>query len=320
MKKFIIKSIIFIIILYLLAFSLEKIIFFGLKRINLGEFGVQNRIYNGDVNSDIIISGSSRAYVHFNPEIINKITGYSTFNMGMDASGFEFQIPKLKFYLDYNKAPKILIQEVSMDSLNSTSDKIYKPYLYLPYLNNKNLFSGLLKIDKKFVFNKFIPLLNLCYFNSDFQKEMLKSLFFKQSKAEVLPNGYAPRNLKWKKEGDKILLKREKNNSSYKITDKCIKLFQDEIKICKENNIKLILVLPPQYYEIYETQSNREKILTYYKKVSYENNLLFLDYSHIEILKNKKYFYNIQHLNAKGADIFSEIFAKDLDKIIKKDI
>jgi hypothetical protein len=42
--------------------------------------------------------------------------------------------------------------------------------------------------------------------------------------------------------------------------------------------------------------------------------LLFLDYSSDTICNNKKLFYNSQHLNSKGSEIFTKKLAKDLLK------
>src|SRR5437762_9977279 len=63
----------------ILVFALDAMINSGLHRTKTSEFGVWNKIVQGQINADIIISGSSRALTQYDPRIIERTTAYSTF-------------------------------------------------------------------------------------------------------------------------------------------------------------------------------------------------------------------------------------------------
>ena len=47
-------------------------------------------------------------------------------------------------------------------------------YKYLPYLSQKELYQGLKEIDPDLWIQKYIPLSNFIYFNTDFQNSSFK--------------------------------------------------------------------------------------------------------------------------------------------------
>src|SRR6478735_6774637 len=53
----------------------DSAINFGMRHIKTSSFGVSNRIMAGRVGADIVISGSSRALTHYDPRIIEAVTG-----------------------------------------------------------------------------------------------------------------------------------------------------------------------------------------------------------------------------------------------------
>ena len=86
-----------------LVFLLQSLILFTVKRINVGEFGVLNKIDRGGINADIIISGSSRAYNGIHPGVIESVTGMSCYNIATNGTDLGVQLPKLKWYLNHNQ-------------------------------------------------------------------------------------------------------------------------------------------------------------------------------------------------------------------------
>ncbi len=51
-----------------------------------------NSIAGGKVDAEIIISGSSRALVHYDPIVIAETSGYSTYNIALNASRIDLQL------------------------------------------------------------------------------------------------------------------------------------------------------------------------------------------------------------------------------------
>ena len=113
----------------LTLFAFHQLIHFGLRRIETGGFGVTNRIVSGRVNAEIVISGSSRAFNHYDPRIIKAITGRSTFNIGRNGSQTDMQVAILKTYLQHNASPKLVIHNLDSFSFVTTKE-IYDPAQY----------------------------------------------------------------------------------------------------------------------------------------------------------------------------------------------
>ena len=70
----------------------------GLRRIDTAAFGVFNRIVNGEINAEILVTGSSRALTHFDPRVISGSTGLSAFNIGINGSQTDMQVAVFKTY------------------------------------------------------------------------------------------------------------------------------------------------------------------------------------------------------------------------------
>jgi hypothetical protein len=117
------------------VYVLNSFLIQGIKKVEAYEYGFWNKILGGEINAEIIVSGSSRALVQFDCRIISQATGKSCFNMGLDGSQMNFQLPLVQSYFLYNQGPKIFIQVVGIDDLST--GEIYEPYQYLPYLDEK---------------------------------------------------------------------------------------------------------------------------------------------------------------------------------------
>ena len=104
--KGVLKIAVFFLLVAVIALLLNTMINFGLRGITVSKFGVFNKIISGEVNADIIISGSSRALSHYDARTIQSATGRSTYNIGMNASQIDFQLTILQKYLANNTRPR----------------------------------------------------------------------------------------------------------------------------------------------------------------------------------------------------------------------
>ena len=190
MKRFILKTAVFLIGFYLLALLLQTVVFLVVRRIPVGGFGIMNAIDGGTINADLIIGGSSRGQSHFNPEIIARETGLSCYNISVNGSRLGVQLPVLKWYLDKNRPPKYAALNIDVFTVEP-DPYVYQPYYYLPYLGNENLFEGLARIDRHLWAHRWIPFTNLIFFNKDFQKSVIRDIYhFLKSRQDTLLRGY----------------------------------------------------------------------------------------------------------------------------------
>jgi hypothetical protein len=80
-------------------------------------------------------------------------------------------------------------------------------------------------------------------------------------------------------------------------------------------------VYAPEYIEGQIFTKNRDEVLSLYTKYSHKYNIPFYDYSTDAISYQKKYFYNTNHLNKMGAELFTTKLIDTLKRLtIIKDL
>ena len=304
------KGTLFIVGFILVVYLLQAIILFAIRSIEVGEFGVLNRVNGGDINAEVLISGSSRALKAINPQVISFYTGLSCYNISSDGSDLGVQIPKLKWYLNRNQKPKYLIQDLSQFG-GGISDIIYEPYKYLAYFNDDSLFTGLLKIDKTMWQHKYIYPTNLIYFNFDFYVKLMQEMYHSVKKSDFLINGFYPDNSAWS--GNKELFKEEYPNGIIStITDEYRNYMDELVRICNANNITLIMTVLPNFISQSDMNTEGDDVIAYYQSLEDRREVFLFNYANGPISREESNFYNFTHLNMTGATKLSELIAKDL--------
>jgi len=314
-KKFIVKSTFFIIGFYLLAFMIQSVLMVAIRHINVGDYGVLNKIVDGKINAEILISGTSRAFRGLNPLVISDMTHKSCFNIAADGVNLEIQLPKLKGYLNHNKKPLVIVQDVSPFG-GRISKTIYEPYKYIPYLKDKEIYKGLLNIDHNFWIHKYFYPANLLYFNFDFYVSFIREILLSIKGKDRLLNGHLPDKSKWATDLEK--LKRDKQGGiECRVCNEHDNYIDELIDLCKTRNIKLVFVCMPHYYEIYKIAKEKEELTYYYRNKALKKDVYFFDYSNSFLSKNINCFYNFNHMNDVGSEAFSKLISKDLQTVLQ---
>jgi hypothetical protein len=306
MKKFIIQLLIYLIPITLLSYGADKFLSNNLKKSNNfadGEFSTWNDIYEGKINSDIVIYGSSNAWVQIDPGLIHDSLDATAYNLGINGHNFRLQYFRHSLLLKYNRKPKLIILSLNIFSFEKEND-LYNPDQFLPYmLNNKEMENTIIGFNGYKSFDFKIPLIR--YYG---KKEAIIHTFYlliKPSKNVVKRiKGYQARDMQWNDD----LLKAEIKLGSYevKLDSSLIPLFEIFCNECKQTNIETILVYPPEYIEGQLFIKNRDKIMSIFYNLSKKHDIPFYDFSGDSISFQKKYFYNSGHLNKVGAELFTD--------------
>ena len=264
-----------------------------------GEYSVWNDIFDGNINSDIIVLGSSRAWMHFNSNMITEMSGVSCYNIGITGQPFLMQKYRYDILRKYNKKPKILIFSLEENSLSRRLN-LFNLSQYFPYLvkYKDDLKEPILQFKG---FNKYdfeLPLVRY-YGNFSIIKE-----FIKNYDNSVRIKGFQGQNKKWNNDLKKAKLKHK--SLKVKIDSESLNLFCKLIEDCQNEQIQPILVFSPQSIKGQDFISNRDSIIKMYGDISVKYNIPFIDFSNDSICLDKKYFYNASHLNKIGADKFTK--------------
>lgn len=319
MSKFLIYVFKIIIFSFLIAFFIQYLADSGLKKIDDSIYADWNKILEGQLNSDLVILGSSRGYVSYDPRIIDKTTGLSSYNLSINAGSYNLQGLKFESYLVKNRPPKVIIQNIDLTHF-SKSKSIPEEFQFLPYLFNNKLIRELNSINSDYRWKLYIPLFKY----NPYKSFLLKGLFsFFGKEYSILPtaNGFSPKNPVFKKDEHNLRRLREMSSDTLNIQSYKEKLAitMEFLQRYKTDSLKIFFVWAPEYKERLDIIA---PILTPVREdikqmISDMPGVYFLDFSEDPIHIEKKYFYDTFHLNEKGANIFSTKLSLEIDRIIK---
>ena len=283
MKRLIFKTSFFAILLAIILFLINTI---SLKTI------LKNANFNVDKKTKILILGHSHAAYAYNDSIIKNAV-----NLAEGGESYFYTFQKTKEIIADNPQIKTILIEFSNDNLDTSMNSwVYnEPYMsnrypkYAPFMNmNDNL----------------ILILNnpASYTNSyllSYQYNLKKNLEKRYNFAPII-GGYT--------HSEKKKLKKQKDQSSYEI-DKSdlpwinINYLKKIIQFSQSNGVKCYLIRTPTCKESLFNQNE-----TLYQEIL-KNEFLdieFLDFKNFPI--SDECFIDNEHLNSKGALIYSKFF------------
>jgi len=312
-KNILLKSILFVLILLIIAYGLNCVLITGLRKTTGGDLGIINKIMRGEINAEVLISGSSRALVHFDCDIIGTTTGKTCYNMGLNGSTYEAQLALLEAYLKNNRDPDIIIQVLGSLVISNNYDLT----LFFPYLDKKYFYQHIATTNHSLWKYRYIPLYGFAKFNRMYLIKAIKGMIHsKKAIREKRIKGYWPRDKTWNDDFEKYK-KLYPNGRVSPMEEQAVIVFRKILKLVQDKGSDVILVAPPFYYESYALCLNKEQLAGCVDIIAGEYHVPVWRYDKMSITKSKEYFYNASHLNRKGATIFSQQFSKDLQHYLK---
>jgi len=305
MRKFIIQLLLFLTPIIFIAYFVDVFISKNLKKSNTyaeGEYSTWNDIIDGKINSDIVIYGSSRAWTQINPTMLSNELNLSTYNLGIDGHNFWLQHLRHSLLLENNTRPKLIIHSVDIFTLMKRKD-LYDFEQFLPYMlwNNK-IRAKTISYNGFDLIDYVIPLIR--YSKCRDVKKNVFSMFKIDKDKEVRIKGYQGQDWKWNSDFDKA--KKKMKNYDIKLDNASVLLFDKYLRECKDKKIEIVLVYTPEYIEGQKFVKNRDRIILLYRNFSKKYNIPFYDYSNDSMSIKKIYFYNAEHLNKKGSELFTQ--------------
>ncbi len=310
MKRFVTRLLLFCIVPLAVLLPLGHMVDAGLHKSRYFYYAEWNDLFNGKANADMIVLGTSRAWVQFSPYILDSVLHLNSYNMGMDGAPFDVQYERFKIYMRYNRKPKYVLQEVGFNTTFTISSGLPLYQQFLPYLSDTTIWRMVKKAYPSvgwperyfplYKYNNQIPLL----------KEGIWS-YFGKSRPSIKYKGYQAQDRTWDSSFCE-LIKRNPKGIRCRIDTNAVKLFKEYLAYCNANGIQVIMVYAPFYYEMNGYIINHEDVLSLIDGLSKEYRVPVLDYTHSAIDSNRSYFYNSQHLNRQGSALFTTMLANDL--------
>lgn len=301
MKKFIINIVFFVVITFIIASILDFYLSLYLRKSNARIYDCYNCIYADTMNYECLINGNSRAWVQYDPTILDSILNVNTYNLGIDGSGINRQMAKFQRFVSKHKYPKILIQNIDILSLEATSgyerEAIY-PYFFV----DRELIEIFDRYEDYSLGEQYLPLYRYIGFFEVVYKHLRST--------DMLTKGYDGKIADY----DGTIM-----NQMDTIVASIDKDLIDEFSTFLDQTIakgtKVIFVYAPIIDEVHEKCSNFEDLYNIFNSLAENFDIPILDYSDIPMCYDTTYFYNATHLNKTGAELFTTKLAHDIDSI-----
>lgn len=275
-----------------------------------------NKFYNKGP-FDLIIMGDSRAERQINPKTIYKNTGNKSINLAISSGDInaimKFFVANDELLIDLkeNSNPVLLVSASDWQINDNAQDWGYLSHSTISLLTP---FERLAVLNNKWDYFKFVVQGYKIYI-----KNIIEPI--KRYNLKTGNNGFLPINEGFKKV-EKSYLSNHPYYSKIKIDGWRWKLFTSSIRFLNSNFSEVILLIPPisPFFREMSKNTKVEKMtLSYIKNLKFLlkdeklDNITIWDFynEHPSELSDPD-FYDVMHLNSKGAEKFSNIISKKL--------
>lgn len=315
MKRFLIKIAIFLVAAYLIALGLDAMISHGLANSAGHPHQAWREISSGNYASDIVIMGTSRALEHYDPAIIDSITGLQSYNLGMGGYSINVELMKYHYYCHYNPQPKYVIYDV--DQLPLVIDRAphqHKSEQFLPLFYDGAIREDLMNIGYSWI-DAYIPMARYWGYQIVSKRGILECLNLKHHCEYPSYKGHHPDPDPW----DASRLHFTDTIPSHEDEDAKI-MFMNFVQDCQESGVQLIFVTSPVYYRYVEMSSEWNRYIAWFDSIAESNDIPYLNYMNHLICKDSVMFNAGVHLTPNGTKLWSEMLSNDLveKQIIEK--
>lgn len=312
MKTFIKKTLLVFVSVTVIFLLADVVMSRLLRKSDILEFQAWNNIYNQKLINDLVIMGSSRAMVHFNPRIMDSVLHVDSYNLGYNASSVNRQVERYRTYCRVqNHEPDIIIYSIDYMSLGLTKD--FEREQFYPYFFYDRLLMEQFDKYQNFSFmEKYLPFWRYCscFFDFHFYEVLSDS-----TERIKLYKGFKNKDSKW--DGTDLELI---DKIKFIPNSETVEIFENYIHDVVSKGKKVIFVYSPAYCELTAKMENIEEMYAYFNGIAEKYSIPVLDYLHDEICNDTCNFYNVTHLNKAGADMFTLHVARDIleKELIKK--
>ena len=307
MKRFITKIAIFTVAAYLIALGLDAMISHGLANSAGHPHQAWREIRSGDYTSDIVIMGTSRALEHYDPAVIDTITGFTSYNLGMGGYTINADLMKYHYYLYYNYHPKYIILDA--DPLLLKIDDVryhHQSEQFLPLFYDGAIRKDLMAFGYSFA-DAYVPMARYWGYQTQCKRGIFECLHIMHYCELPSYKGHIPdpnpRDESRLQYRDSILLDVEEDAKL---------MFLNFIQECHDSGVQLIFVTSPVYYRYVEMSTDWKRCIAWYDSIATVNSIPYLNYMNHSICLDSMMFNVGVHLTPEGTKMWSEILSNDL--------
>ncbi len=310
MKKFIINTIAFTLIVFLIAMVVDFVISEGLRKTERLHFYTMNKLMNDSINADVVILGNSRAAGSYHPTILDTILDVDSRNLGVSGQPFGVSYLRWKLYQRHNRNPELLIINIDYGELNMVSNGFEKEQYY-PYMND-TLVKPYLDLYGFSWAEKHIPMYRYRG-NYKLMSIGLMELFNirHDAKGDYI-KGYSNKDWNW--EGEKLEYVLQNGGVKGVCDQQTVALLEKLLEDVNKKDIPVVFVYAPMFKRL-KDNLDEQLSMDAYRRLSQQYGVPILDFSDMSISSDTTYFHDANHVNSVGAERFSSELAHCLDSL-----
>jgi hypothetical protein len=298
--------------------AVDRLLWFGLHRARANTFAVWNAVVRGELGSEILVVGGSRALVGYDCAILSARLSMSCFNIGLDGTRANLQRPYVETYLLHNKPPRLAIVNADVGSLTESLEP-YDLLQYIPYLDERPISEGLARYVDVWKY-RHVPLYAFSQRGLNQTMIALEGIRSRRTRDpdRLGRHGLRPMDGSWDNTFEEYVAENP-DGIVVPIDPVSVSDFDRIITMLQAVGADVVIVFSPEWLPVRRLELNREQVMHQFLTLAAAHRVRFLDYSDSAPAGDQSLFYNSQHLNSRGATAFTTILASDLFELTRNE-
>lgn len=307
MRRFLLKTGITILVLLVVAWGFDVFLTSNLHHSKARMFNTYNAIFSDTLHSDVVIMGSSRGQVQYNPLILDSVLGFNSYNLSVDGRCIDAEIVMYNIFRKHAPKPKFIIQNIDFGTLQRSNG--YEREQYTPYLRKDDLFKQIKETEGFTWADRWLPLVRY----AGYHEVIKEGLCIKNKLGKpTMIKGWCGHDDEWDGSMFDAVA-----SVPFKVNPEAVEMFDNYLAECKAEGIQVVMVYAPIYIGVTEKMDSVQSMFDYYQSFAERYGIPVLNYTYDSLCYDTDFFYNATHLNKKGAELFSVKLARDLDEMLK---
>lgn len=282
----------------------------GLQKTERGHFYTMNALMNKRMDADVVVLGNSRAACSYHPQVLDSVLHVNSRNLGVSGQPFGVSWLRWKLYQRNNHQPRLLIVNIDYCELDIVTNGFEKEQYY-PYITD-TLVRPFLDLYGFSWMEKHIPMYRYRGNYKLISIGLMELLGIRHDTKGGYIKGYSNSNEKWN--GDKLERVLQQGIVKGKCESKAVMLLENVLEQAKEKGLQVVFVYAPVYRRL-KQHLDEEEPLRVYRELSNRFDVPILDYSQMVIYSDTSFFKDANHLNSRGAELFSMSLAHSIDSL-----
>ena len=279
----------------------------GLRSTKEAVPGKLNQILYDTAHYDAVFAGSSRVLKNINPLQFDSLTHIRSYNAGIDGANLTLIDILLRRFIQVHH-PSLVYINLDTYTMESDSSFFYFPQLF-PHVRTDEM-SALIHTEPKLSLGRRYPFLALSYMDDYLKGVAFHTLFDPYPACDTLycHNGFAPIvSTEYQGTSEKYTLR-------FVYTKEGFKKFDSLCDYCTRQHCKVIFIMAPMFNAT-GFGSNASGFYTLLREIESKYGIRELNF-YTDTRFTKDQFFNMTHLNEKGAVYYTKVLA-DSFKVIE---